>query len=54
MVLIVWGTEYVVDWVKHSFVTKFNKIDPAVTIPTPTPPPSDPSVGTPHPHPTPP
>ena len=30
MVVIVWCTEYVVDWIKHAFVTKFNKIDPSV------------------------
>jgi hypothetical protein len=30
MVVIVWLTEHLVDWVKHSFVTKFNKIEPEV------------------------
>ena len=29
MVMVVWLTEVVVDWIKHAFVAKFNKIDPA-------------------------
>ena len=30
MVLVVFVTEYLVDWIKHAFVTKFNKVDPEV------------------------
>ena len=32
MVLVVWCTEHLVDWIKHAFVTKFNKIDPEVRL----------------------
>eukprot|EP00960_Hanusia_phi_P035670 751856-Hanusia_phi.AAC.6 len=30
MVVVVWCTELLVDWIKHAFITKFNKIEPDV------------------------